>query len=83
MIASAIAHELELLPGVRVPRKLTYEGVDGIIENGVARDILKAGMALLEPAVDPIDEEFRLEVEHIGLIVELYGLEALEFRGLL
>jgi len=83
LIASAIAHELEFVPGVCVPRKLAYEGVGGIIENGVARDILKAGMAILEPAADPADEAFRLEAPHIMLITELYGHEELELRGVL
>ncbi len=83
LIASAIAHELEFVPGVSVPRKLTYDGVDGIIENGVARDILKAGMAELEPADDPQNEAFRLDVEQISLIIELYGREGMALRGLL
>jgi uncharacterized protein len=83
LIASAIAHELEFVPGVCVPRKLTYDGVDGIIENGVARDILKAGMAMLEQADDPKNEAFRLETEHIDLIIHLYGRDELELRGLI
>lgn len=83
LIASAIAHELEFVPGVSVPRVLTYDGVEGIIENGVARDILKAGMAMLEPAENPSEEAFRLDAEHINLIVGLYGRDELELRGLL
>lgn len=83
LIASAIAHELGLVPGVRVPRQLTYDGVDGIIENGVARDILKAGMAELVPADDPVLEQFLLLECHIDMLVALYGREQLEDRGLL
>jgi hypothetical protein len=83
LIASASAHGLTLEPGVQIPRRFVYQGVEGIIENGVARDILKAQMAHLVPAADPRDERFALSADHIALIVDLIGEEALADRGLL
>ena len=83
LIASASAHGLTLEPGVRIPRSFVYEGVEGVIENGVARDLLKAGMAQLVPAADPRAEHFVLSAHHIALIVDLIGEEALVDRGLL
>tara|TARA_R110002049_G_scaffold199351_1_gene369463 strand:+ start:18246 stop:19088 length:843 start_codon:yes stop_codon:yes gene_type:complete len=83
LIASAIANECELVPGVELPRRIEFEGVEGVIENGVARDILKAGMAELVESDDPIGERFRLNVGHIELLKQLYGQTQLEARGLL
>jgi hypothetical protein len=83
LIASASAHGLTLEPGVQIPRSFVYQGVEGIIENGVARDILKAQMAHLVPAADPRDERFALTAAHIALIVDLIGEKALADRGLL
>lgn len=83
LIASASAHGLSLEPGVRIPRSFVYEDVEGVIENGVARDLLKAGMAHLVPAADPRAENFALSADHITLIVDLLGEEALVDRGLL
>ena len=83
LIASASAHGLTLEPGVRIPRSFVYEGVEGVIENGVARDLLKAEMAQLAPAADPRAEHFALSADHIALIVDLIGEEALVDRGLL
>lgn len=83
LIASASAHGLTLEPGVRIPRSFVYEGVEGVIENGVARDLLKAEMAQLVPAADPRAEHFVLSADHIALIVDLIGEEALVDRGLL
>ena len=68
---------------MRIPRSLVHEGVEGVIENGVSRDILKAGMAALVPAPDPGAERFALSATHVALIVALIGEEALADRGLL
>lgn len=83
LVASATAHGLFLMPGICIPRRFEYDGVDAIIENGVARDILKAGMAELVAAVDARAERFELNAAHIELIAALVGRSALEARGLL
>jgi uncharacterized protein len=68
---------------VRIPRSFVIEGVEGVIENGVARDLLKAEMAQLVPSADPRAEHFALSTDQIALIIDLIGEEALLDRGLL
>lgn len=82
LIASAAAHGLQITRGARVPRRFQHNGVEAIIENGVARDILKAELASLEPALDPRDEVFILSDVQARLVIQLVGREALENRGL-
>lgn len=83
LIASAAAHGVPIGAGARIPRSFRYEGVEAIIENGVARDILKAGLAGLEAANDPRHEVFVLDERQARTIVQLVGRSALEARGLL
>jgi hypothetical protein len=72
-----------LQPGVEVPRRFVFDGVEGIVENGVARDMLKAGMVGLVRAEDPRDEKFRLDASQCRLVVDLLGRDALAERGLI
>lgn len=83
LIASASAHGLALTGGMTIPRRFVYDGVEAIIENGVARDILKAGVAQLVPAVDPRNEAFQLSDTQIDWIVGTVGRRSLEVRGLM
>lgn len=83
LVASACAHGLHFEAGVEIPRSLTFKNVEGIIENGVARDILKAGMAKLISCSVPQFERFKLNQRQCTLISELVGVAALEERGLL
>jgi hypothetical protein len=82
LIASAGAHGVMINAGARIPRRFTFDGIEGIIENGVARDILKAGLASLEPAQDPRDEVFAITGAQARLITQLVGKRELEARGL-
>lgn len=82
LLASASAHGLKIEPGVRIPRSFVFKGVCGIIENGVARDTLKAGMASLIPADPPQDEIFVLDARQCAVVTQLYGAEGLRRRGL-
>lgn len=83
LIASASANGIQLEPGVEIPRNFIHEGVEGVIENGVSRDLLKAGMADLIPSPEPREERYMLSADHIALITDLVGEEALEDRGLI
>lgn len=83
LIASASASGQQLAPGVQLPRAFVYQQVEAIIENGVARDIAKAGMADLIPNADPRLEAFRLSSSHIATISSLVGRAALVERGLI
>ena len=47
LAASAIANRVMLEPGAIIPRRLSVDGVDMIVENGVGRDIISSNMASL------------------------------------
>lgn len=83
LIASASAYGLPISVGVRIPRSFSYKGVEGIIENGVARDLIKAGMATLISAKDPCDEAFELNARQCDMLIELVGIDALRNIGLI
>ncbi|AOO84719.1 GIY-YIG nuclease family protein [Bosea vaviloviae] len=83
LIASASATATRFVTDVSIPRTFEYQGVQAVIENGVARDLLKAGMASLMPAADPKAERFVLTHAQVELLMGLYGSEALVARGLL
>lgn len=83
LIASASAHGLDFSKPLHIPRMFIHEEVQGIIENGVSRDIIKAGMANLVAADNPKDEIFSLDSRQVDLVAELFGKEALIQRGLL
>jgi hypothetical protein len=70
-------------PRVVLPRAFSYQGVAAIIENGVSRDILKAGMASLAAALASQDEAYRLSAENIAMLIRLVGREPFVERGLL
>lgn len=83
LIASASASGQQIKAGAELPRMFVYDGVTGIVENGVSRDILKAGMADLVDSPDPRGEKFKLSADHVALITRLYGRENLIERGLI
>jgi uncharacterized protein len=84
LLASAAASGLQLTATpVIIPRAFIYQGVAAVIENGVARDILKAGMANLLPSSNPTDEAFQLSELHLKTLVRLVGKQLLIDRGLL
>ena len=82
LVASAAAHGLSFKRGMRIPRSFEYEGVKGIIENGAARDLIKAGMAALVSTTDPIDEAFDLNEQQVNTVVSLVGHDRLSRIGL-
>lgn len=82
LAASASAHGLQLFDGVQIPRLFEYEGVQAIVENGVARDMLKSGMVDLVPAQDPRKELFSLDARQCEIMVDLIGSENLILLGL-
>ena len=97
LMASAVAHGLIFQPGVVVPRSFIHhtdpadwpdglhrcEAVHAVIENGVSSDLLKVGLAELIPAVDPLQEAYRMEAPHIARLVTTAGRPDLERFGLL
>lgn len=83
LVAAAAANGVVLKPGAIIPRSFRFQDVDGVIENGVASDLVKADMAELIPAIDPGDEAFRLNERQFTALVSLYGREKLTALGLL
>lgn len=83
LIASASAEGVRLSEGVRISRTFVYDGVKAVIENGVSRDLLKANMATLVEANNPIDEKYQLSAGQVHLLASLVGRQHLTERGLL
>lgn len=83
LVASACATGTQLTPGVLIARMFRYQDVDAIIENGVSRDLVKAGMASVVSGNSPTDEKFRLSELQIRSLSDLYGEEQLLERGLI
>jgi hypothetical protein len=74
LVASAVANEISLDAACRIPRRVCVDGIAGLIENGVACDILTSGSGTVVPAQDPSDECFDLTAEQARKIVRLVGL---------
>ncbi|WP_147274890.1 GIY-YIG nuclease family protein [Ferruginivarius sediminum] len=83
LLASACAHGLRIEPMVEIPRSFSYENVEGVIENGVARDIIKAGMAELMEATEPKNEKFIINENQCNIIKKIIGDVELIKRGLI
>lgn len=82
IVASALCHGLALAPGVRIPRRFTYDGIEAIIENGVCENITGRRVAVIDPAGDPCDEHIILGPTAPGLIEGLLGTRKLANLGL-
>jgi len=73
-----------LLPGVLIPRIFEREGTKYVIENGVGRDMLKAGLVtVVEGASSPEHEMFRLESLGYQYVVSHFGIPRLVDLGIL
>lgn len=68
--------------GAIIPRKFIFQGVSGILENGVSNDIVGTGIAEIISASDPSDEQFRVTVEGADVVRELLGSRLLFTLGL-
>lgn len=71
--ASAAANGIPIDGACRIPRKVVVEGVAGLIENGVACDLLTSGSVILVSAPDPADECFDLTSAQARAILGLIG----------
>ena len=83
LAASAIANRVLIETGASLPRVLEVDGTAMAIENGVASDILKAGLATLQPARDPVGEEFLLNETGVSALLDLIGEPVLVAAGVL
>lgn len=73
LVAAAAANSIVVSGGCSIPRRVTVDGVDGLVENGVACDILTSGMASITVAADPADEVFVLSTTQAKIAIELVG----------
>ena len=73
IVASAAANGMILEGACRIPRKLTVDGVAGLVENGVACDLLTSGAVSVDPTADPGDECFVLTARQAAAIVGFVG----------
>lgn len=74
LAASAAANGISLDGACRIPRRVTVDGVAGLVENGVACDILTSGLATIVTAQDPSDECFDLSDEQAWKVVGFIGV---------
>ena len=73
LAASASANGIALDGECHIPRKLTVDGVDGLIENGVACDLLTSGTIGVTCADNAADEIFEVGREQAIAVVSLIG----------
>ena len=69
--------------GALIPRTFVYDGIPGILENGVSNDIIGTGLAEMVSAPDAEDEQFRVTVKGANTIRSLLGANLLETLGLI
>ena len=74
LVASAAANGVLMDDACEIPRLLNVEGIAGVIESGVACDILKSDMGKLLEANDPKDEFFQLTKKQVHKAIGLIGL---------
>jgi hypothetical protein len=73
LIASAAANGVSMDAPCSIPRKVTIDGVAGLVENGVACDIITSGLGTVAPSQNPCNETFELEADQIRLAIGLVG----------
>ncbi len=84
LVAAALASEQLLSAGTILPRRFSIDDRVFVIENGVAKDMLKAGMILLEPgAATPDSERFLLTPLGYRAVITLLGRDRLIDLGVL
>jgi hypothetical protein len=83
VVASAAANSIPMDVACSIPRRLEVEGVAGLVENGVACDLVSSGSALLVGAADPADEHFDLSTGQARAITGLIGLRKCIDLGLI
>lgn len=84
LAASASANGVSLDAACRIPRRVTVEGIDGFVENGVSCDVLTSGMATVLPAGrDAADEVFELTANQAQVVTGYVGIRKCIDLGIL
>jgi hypothetical protein len=74
LVASAAANGISMDAACRIPRLVSVDGVAGLVENGVACDIVTSKLGTIISAQNPAEECFDLTVEQARKAVGLVGL---------
>ncbi len=83
LVAAAIASERIIAAGSILPRVFNMNSRLFVIENGISRDMLKAGMVVVEPgATSPVDELFRLTSAGCAAVLRFVGRRQLVDLGI-
>ncbi|MEH2471402.1 putative GIY-YIG superfamily endonuclease [Nitrobacteraceae bacterium AZCC 2161] len=83
IVAAALATGKLLSAGVTFPRQFEIQGNTYVIENGVAKDMLKAGVIEVTPAFKPEAEIFTLTLKGFDAIFSSIPRDRLEDLGAL
>lgn len=83
LAVAASLNEGNLDAGAEIPRTFIYDGIPGILENGVANDIIGTGIAEIISAHDPADEQFCVTADGARAIRRLLGEDLLDTLGLI
>lgn len=83
IVAACLATNQLLSEGIRLPRMFSINDCSYVVENGVAKDMLKASMILIEPNGKPQDEEFLVTKEGVRAILSLIPKSRLEDLGVI
>lgn len=73
LIASAAANGIIVDGPCHIPRRMTVDGVEGLIENGVSCDLLTSGTVTISPASTAADEIFVLSAEQAAQVTGFLG----------
>ena len=73
LVASAAANGISMDGACRIPRGVVVDGVAGLVENGVACDILTSGLGQVAAADNPTDGYFDLTADQARRAVGLIG----------
>jgi hypothetical protein len=85
LVAAALATETQMASGQVLPRLFLIQGLPYVIENGIAKDMLKAGMIRVKPAGAgrPQDELFVVTQLGVNAVISLLGRDKLIDLGVL
>ncbi|SDB35695.1 GIY-YIG nuclease family protein [Belnapia rosea] len=84
VVASAAANEILLRPGAIIPRLLTVDGIEYLIENGCGKEAITAGILSAPPApVLPREETMTLTERGFRFVVDTLGADRLVSLGVL
>jgi len=83
VVASAAANGIDMTGACRIPRRLVVDGVEGLIENGVACDLLTSNAATVDAAPDPANECLVLTSRQSAAITSMVGARKCTDLGVL